>query len=240
LKLIGRWFLLVTCLALLVGGALAAWGQESATGSAPLITVPLLLQQIETKAKTLRSLSSRFRQKKYTRLLASPLESEGSFHWQPPDRFRWEVTAPAPFSLVARGDTVLVYSGDLKRATLYRHPTGDGLLGRIIGTAGDTEAFQRAYSMRITPVTETDHPQWVQLQLEPRSHRQARYLKRVEVLIDPSTWLPQQVNVTEANGDWSSIRLLDPVENLELAEDLFSVQPPAGAQVQQFQRNRQP
>jgi outer membrane lipoprotein-sorting protein len=235
-----QWTLLLVCVGLLAGSAVCARAQATAPDSLPLVTVPLLLQQIEAKAKTLKTLSGRFRQTKSTRLLAAPMESEGAFYWQPPDRLRWEVTHPAPFTLVARGDTVLVVTRDLQRATLYRHPTGDGLLGQIIGTAGDTEAFKRSYYMQITPVGEAEHRHWVQLQLEPRSARQAKYLKRVEVMIDPVNWLPQQVTITEANGDWSIIRLLDPGENADVADDLFSVQPPAGMQVQQFQGNRRP
>jgi outer membrane lipoprotein-sorting protein len=232
--------LLAICLGLLAGGVLCARGQGPAQDPAPFVSVPLLLQRIEAKAKTLKSLSGRFRQTKFTRLLTSPMESEGVFYWQPPDRFRWEVTHPAPFSLVARGDTVLVYSRDLKRATVYRHPAGDGLLGQIIGTAGDTEAFKNTYYMQITPTTEAEDRDGLQLQLEPRSYRQARYLKRVEVLVDPVSWLPQKVTITEANGDWSRIHLLEPAENAALADDLFSVQPPAGIQTQKLQGNRQP
>jgi outer membrane lipoprotein-sorting protein len=240
MKALWRCLLLATCLALLIGGPRPTWGVDAAQDPAPFVTVPLLLQRIEAKAKTLKTLNGQFRQTKFTRLLASPLESEGSFYWQPPDRFRWEVAHPALFSLVARGDTVLVYTRDLKRATVYRHPTGDGLLGQIIGTAGDTEAFKNTYYMQITPTPETEDRQWIQLQLEPRSYRQARYLKRVEVLIDPVSWLPQTVTITEANGNWSHIRLLDLAENTELADDLFSVQPPAGVQIQHLQGNRRP
>ncbi len=232
--------LLVSCIILLAGWVQCAWGQEAAQDSPAFMTVPLLLQRIEAKARTLKTLSGRFQQTKSTRLQASPMESEGTFYWQPPDRFRWEVTRPAPFSMVARGDTVLVYYRDLKRATVYRHPAGDGLLGQIIGTAGDTEAFRNTYYMQITPPAQPEDRQWLQLQLEPRSYRQARYLKRVEVLIDQVNWLPQKVTITEANGDWSRIRLLDLAENTEIADDLFSVKPPAGVQTQRFQGNRRP
>jgi outer membrane lipoprotein-sorting protein len=235
-----RWTLLLACCGLMAGSAVCARAQEATPGSVPLLTVPVLLQQIEAKVKTLKTLSGRFRQTKSTRLLTAPMESAGVFYWQPPDRFRWEVTQPAPFTLVARGDTVLVVTRDLQRAALYRHPSGDGLLGQIIGTAGDTEAFKRTYYLQITPATQAEDQSWVQLQLEPRTARQAKYLKRVEVMIDPVSWLPQQVTITETNGDWSTIRLQEPSENAEVADELFSVQPPAGMQVQQPQGIRRP
>jgi outer membrane lipoprotein-sorting protein len=234
------WVLLPVSLSLLAAGFECACGQEAGQGAARFVTVPALLQKIEAKAKTLKSLKGQFQQTKSTRLLVSPLESQGSFYWQPPDRFRWEVTHPSLFTLVARSDTVMIYTPDLKRASLYRHPAGDGLLGQIIGTAGDTEAFKNTYYMQITPTSVPEERKWVQLQLQPRSPRQARYLTRVEVMIDPANWLPQKITISEANGDRSIIRLSHLVENAELAEDLFSVQPPAGVQTQQFQGNRRP
>ncbi|HBD08534.1 MAG TPA: hypothetical protein DCZ69_09750, partial [Syntrophobacteraceae bacterium] len=88
------------------------------------------------------------------------------------------------------------------------------------------------------PETEDHH--WGQLQREPRSYRQARYLKRVEVLIDQVNWLPQKVTITEANGDWSEMRLLDLTENADLADELFNVQPPAGVQTRQVQGHSGP
>jgi outer membrane lipoprotein-sorting protein len=234
------WILLLAGCGLLAGSVVGARAQEATPGSVALLTVPVLLEQIEVKAKMLKTLSGRFRQTKSTRLLAAPMESEGVFYWQPPDRFRWEVTHPAPFTLVAQGDTLLVVTHDLRRAALHRHPSGAGLLGQIIGTAGDTEAFKRSYYLQITPATQAENRRWVQLQLEPRSARQAKYLKRVEVMIDPLNWLPQQITITEVNGDWSCIRLQDPSENVELPDELFSVQPPAGMQVQQLQGTRRP
>ncbi len=236
-----HWIILLILPGLLAGVRLGAWGQDPRPGSPESpITLPLLLQHIKAKARTLKSLSGRFQQSKSTRLLAMPMESEGVFYWQPPDRFRWEVGRPTPFTLVAQGDTVLVHYVDLERAHLYRHPSGDGLLGQIIGTAGDTEQFQRTYGMQITPGLEAADHHWVQLQLEPRTARQARTLKRIEVLIDPANWLPQKVMITEVSGDWSSIRLHGLVENADIAESLFSVRPPEGVQTRQFMGKGRP
>lgn len=235
-----RWLFLLTCILLSLTGVLCVLGIKAAHSEDSYLTVPLLLPRIEAKAKTLKTLRGQFKQHKFTRLLASPIESQGFFYWQPPDRFRWEVTHPAPFTLVTRGDAVLVYTPDLKRATLYRHHSGDGLLGRIIGSDGGIEEFRNTYYMQITPTPETEDHHWVQLQLEPRSYRQARYLKRVEVLIDQVNWLPQKVTITEANGDWSEMRLLDLTENADLADELFNVQPPAGVQTRQVQGHSGP
>jgi outer membrane lipoprotein-sorting protein len=234
------WAILVVALGLFTAGPWSAWGQEPQPSSAATITVPLLLQHIETKAKSLKSLSGRFQQAKLTRLLAVPMESEGTFYWQPPDRFRWEVTSPASFTVVAQSDTVLVHYGDLNRANLYRHPAGNGLLGQIIGTAGDPEQFKRTYSMQITAGMEAADHHWIQLQMEPQTARQARTLKRIEVLIDPTSWLPQKVMITETSGDWSSIRLHDLVENADMAESLFSVNPPEGVETRQFMGSGRP
>jgi len=235
------WVILLVVTGLLAGTWPHVWGQDPQPNRAEAsIALPMLLQHIEAKARSLKSLSGRFQQSKITRLLARPTNSEGIFYWQPPGRFRWELGRPTPLTLVAQGDTVLVHYVDLDRAHLYRHPSGDGLLGQIIGTAGDTDQFQRTYSMQITSGLEAADRHWVQLQLEPRTSRQARTLKRIEVLIDPATWLPQKVVITEVNGDLTSIRLHDLIENAEIAESLFSVRPPEGVQTRQFMGKGRP
>jgi outer membrane lipoprotein-sorting protein len=237
-----RWWVIVLMLpGLLAGTRLHVWGQDPKPNSLETsITLQMLLKHIEAKARSLKNLSGRFQQSKATRLLATPMESEGVFYWQPPDRFRWEVGRPTPFILVAEGDTVLVHYVDLDRAHLYRHPSGDRLLGQIIGTAGDTDQFQRTYSMEITAGLEAADRHWVQLQLEPRTSRQARTLKRIEVLIDPATWLPQKVMITEVSGDRTSIRLHGLTQNADIAESLFSVRPPEGVQTRQFMGKGRP
>jgi outer membrane lipoprotein-sorting protein len=213
---------------------------ERSAVSQSFFTQTEVLEQIQSKASSLKSLTGRFQQIKSTRLLITPLESRGTFYWQPPDRFRWDVLLPDPFRLVARGDTILLLFPDLNRATLARHPMGTGLLGQITGTAGDAEAFERSYYTRVIPSKESDDPRGVKLSLVPKGGKQARYVKRIDVLIDPGTWLPREVTISEANDDKTTIRLSDVVENLPLQESLFCVEPPEGVQLQQLQGGRRP
>jgi len=204
------------------------------------LTVAEVLEQLQAKAKTLKSLQGNFEQRKFSRLLVTPMESEGLLYWQPPGRLRWEVVQPAPLTLVAQGDRILLLYPDLKKASLYRQPFGGGLLERITGATDDPEAFQRQYRIQVALVTRGGSRRWIQMTMEPKSARGARYFKRLEIKIDPNTWLPEEISILESSKDWTVIYLSNLQENIELPDGLFSVKPPKDFQVQKYQGGGRP
>lgn len=198
------------------------------------LTAAEVLEQLQAKAKALKSLQGSFEQRKYSRLLVRPMESEGELFWQPPGRFRWQVVRPDPLTFVVREDKILLLYPDLKKATLYRGPSGAGLLDRITGATGDPETFQRQYALEVGLVARGEGSRWIQMNIEPKSAKYARYFKRLEVKIDPETWLPNEIAILEGNDDWNLIYLSNLRENSNLADGLFSVEPPEGFQVQSY------
>ena len=223
---------LLLCLGLILGTAAVLSSQVGRAGT-PL-TAAEVLAQLQAKTKALKSLKGSFQQRKYSRLLIRPMESEGELFWQPPGRFRWQVVRPAPLTLVVREDTILLLYPDLKKATLYRGPSGAGLLDRITGAAGDPQTLQRQYAIEIQLIARGDGGRWVQMNMEPKSAKQARYFKRLEVKIDPQTWLPKEIAILEGNDDWTLIYLSNLIENSNFTDGLFSVEPPEGFQVQSY------
>jgi outer membrane lipoprotein carrier protein len=206
--------------------------QEAGAGTQ--VTAAEVLEQLQTKAETLKNLQGNFEQRKFSRLLITPMESKGYLYWQPPGRLRWEVVQPAPLTLVAQGDKMLLLYPDLKKASIYRQPSGGGLLERITGAIGDPEAFQRQYQIQVALVTRGGTRRWIQMTMEPKSASRARYFKRLEIKIDPNTWLPQEISILGSNKDWTVIYLSNLQENTELADGLFSVEPPEDFQVQKY------
>jgi outer membrane lipoprotein-sorting protein len=223
---------LLLCLGFILAGIAALTSQVGRAGS-PL-TAAEVLEQLQAKAKTLKSLKGSFEQRKYSRLLVRPLESEGELFWQPPGRFRWEVVRPAPLTLVVREDKILLLYPDLKKVTLYRGPSGVGFLDRITGATGDPQTFQRQYAIEVELVAKGKGSRWIQMNMETKSAEHARYFKRLEVKIDPETWLPNEIAILEGNDDWTLIYLSNLIENANLSDGLFSVEPPEGFQVQSY------
>jgi outer membrane lipoprotein-sorting protein len=209
-------------------------------GAETQLTAAEVFEQLQAKAKTLKNLQGNFEQRKFSRLLITPMESEGHLFWQPPGRLRWEVVQPAPLTLVAQGDKILLLYPDLKKASLYRQPFGGGLLERITGATDDPEAFQRQYRVQVARVAQGGKGRWIQMTMEPKFARRARYFKRLEIKIDPTTWLPEEISILESNKDWTVIYLSNLQENTELPDGLFSVKPPDDFQVQKYQGGGRP
>ena len=198
------------------------------------LTATEVLDHLQAKAKTIKTLKGSFEQRKYSRLLVAPLESEGELFWQPPGRLRWEVVRPAPLTLVVREDKILLLYPDLKKGTLYRGPSGVGFLDQFTGATGNPQAFKRQYEIEVTVVSRGDDRRWIKMDLEPKSAKHARYFNRLEVKIDPETWLPNEIAILEGNDDWTLIYLSNLIENSGFSDDLFSVEPPEGFQVQSY------
>ena len=194
-----------------------------------------VLEHIRIKASMVTSLRGRFRQETQTRLLSGPVHSAGQVYWQSPNRLRWEVTTPDPMTLVARGGSILVLYPDLKRASTYQVPARGDILGRLSGTAGDVESLQRDYRITITLVS-GGGKRFLQMTFDPATDRSARYLKRLEIKIDPGDWLPREVKILESDREITTIHLLDLTENVELPANLFNVDPPVGFFVDGVQR----
>ena len=233
-----KFLTLLLSLGLILGGTAALDSQIGRAGTH--LTAAEVLDRLQAKAKTLKSLEGSFEQRKYSRLLVRPIESGGKLFWQPPSRFRWEVVRPAPLTLVVREDQILLLYPDLKKVTLYRGPSGLDLLGRIIGATGDPQTFQRQYAIEVQLVAPKKNSRWIQMNMEPKSAKHARYFKRLEVKIDPETLLPNEIAILEGTDDWTLIYLSNLIENASLSDDLFSVEPPEGFQVQSYQSGRRP
>jgi outer membrane lipoprotein-sorting protein len=233
-----RFFTRLLCFGLILVTTLTLTSPQGRAGTQ--LTAAEVLEQLQSKAKTLKSLKGSFEQRKYSRLLVTPMDSEGELFWQPPGRFRWEVIRPDPLTLVVNEDQILLLYPDLERATLYRGPTGVDLLDRIMGATDDPQTFQRQYKVKIQLVARGGGRSWIQMNMEPKTTTHSRYFQRLEVKIDPETWLPNEIAILEGNGDWTLIYLSNLTENANLSHGLFSVQPPEGFKVQSYQSGRRP
>jgi outer membrane lipoprotein-sorting protein len=233
-----RFLTRLLCFGLILVATLTLTSAQGRAGTQ--LTAPEVLEQLQSKAKTLKSLKGSFEQRKYSRLLVRPMDSEGELFWQPPGRFRWQVIRPDPLTLVVNEDHILLLYPDLEKATLYRGPSGVDLLDRIMGANDDPQTFQRQYGVEIEMVARAGGRSWIQMNMEPKTTAHSRYFQRLEVKIDPETWLPNEIAILEGNGDWTLIYLSDLIENGNLSHDLFSVEPPEGFRVQSYQSGRRP
>jgi outer membrane lipoprotein-sorting protein len=213
--------------------------EPTQSGPAALTTIEVL-ERTQVKARELKSLNGRFHQVKHSRFLTAPMESEGVFHWKPPERFRWDVLQPMPFRAIANGSTILLHYPDLNRASLLRHPSGESLLGQIAGTGGDLDSFKSLYHARLLPLEPGQPPDRITLSLVPKPGRQDRFIKEIRVTIDPPTWLPRQLDIVETSGDSTSILLSDLVVNGQMEDTLFLVTPPPGVQLQRLDGSGRP
>ncbi len=215
-------------------------GQEPVEEKSEWFTTVEVLERTQAKARTLKSLSGRFRQVKQNRLLNSPVESSGVFCWIPPERFRWEVIHPMPLVAIADGASLMLHYPDLHRARLFKHPSGESILGRVSGAAGNVQSLKEIYYVRVLPSSDDDGSRRVSLSLVPRSGRQDRHIKELKVTVDIATWLPERIEILAPSSDSTTLWLQDLAENRPLDESLFHMNVPEGVQLQRMDGSPQP
>src|SRR5215203_3373901 len=79
----------------------------AAEPASPPASDPLpVLQELQRKMASLRSVYLEFTQERYLKLFSEPLKSEGIMLIQQPDQIRWETTAPYQSILLANNKAV--------------------------------------------------------------------------------------------------------------------------------------
>jgi outer membrane lipoprotein-sorting protein len=150
------------------------------------------------------------------------------------------VMNPLPFMAIAKGDSLMLLYPDLRRARLFRHPSGTSILGQVAGVAGNMESFKEMYYLRVLPSEDEKGVEQVTLSLVPKSSRQDRFVKELKVTVTVSTWLPEKIEILEPSDGKTTLWLEGLVENAPMDESLFSLNPPADVQFQRFGESGQP
>ena len=93
-KILHRYFYVLVCSLLIL--------------SLPFLASADSFEQLRKDSANIKTIQSRFVQKKFMKILAKPLISEGRFYYVAPDSFRWEYLKPLR-------SVVIVYKGDTRR-----------------------------------------------------------------------------------------------------------------------------
>jgi outer membrane lipoprotein-sorting protein len=102
-----KWFTLTT-----VWLALAATAPGEGSALQPLADPHPLLQELQRKMSTLRSLYLEFTQERHLKLFTEPLKSEGVMLIDRPDLIRWETTSPYQSILLGDHKSVAQFEKD--------------------------------------------------------------------------------------------------------------------------------
>ena len=185
--------------------AVASGAAEDAAPLQPVADPGLLLEDLQRKMSSLRSVQLEFTQERQLKLFNEPLTSEGVMLIGRPDLIRWETTAPYQSIMLGDKKSVAQFEKDadgwkklklgfpqlLKRVMEQMALMNQGKLNALMSDFTITVATNRSAAV---------------LTLVPKDEKVRAMLASLEVKLPPDFSASREVVMNEPNGDFTRIR----------------------------------
>lgn len=180
-----------------------------------------VLQKAKEREQSLKTFVAGFEQTKKTLLLEEPLRSRGIIFFDISGKMLLKVTEPVPLKvLLKRGWITLFYPEWSKYEERY---IGSDLLSKNFGMGRSLDEMAEHYDIELSPKRPSG---LYHLHLRPKSGRAEKFIDRIEVLLNPESWLPVSISVMEKEGDITTITLEFKSLNEPLPEGTFDLELP--------------
>ena len=186
--------------------------------SMPFLALADSFEQLRKDSANIKTIQSRFVQKKFMKILAKPLISEGRFYYAAPDSFRWEYLKPLR-------SAVITYKGDTRRYILSS--------GRMIeDKAGGMQAmkivfgevtgwmsgkFDQNPSFAATLKEETN----TQITLTPVGKSMSGMIEKIEITVSKKAAAVKSVKIIENANAFTQIDFTDVEINKVISSSVF-------------------
>src|SRR2546423_5640845 len=173
-----------------------------------------------------RTTQADFQEERVIRLMKKPIVSTGTVWFQPPTKFRLEVTGNSPSISVSDGRDLWIYYPNFKSAERYPLGKGSPLDATVaaINSALNLENIESSFN-----ITATKTENGYQLQLMPRSYAMKRAFQKLDLKINEK-FRVEGTDMLFPNGD----RIVTTYSNQTRAPipaSTFEFKPPAGTEV---------
>lgn len=176
-------------------------------------------QQLQSFVDTIHSATGQFQQDRSGDGAGGQRSQSGTFAFQRPGKFRWQVTKPYAQLIVSDGRHVYQYDPDLDQVTerTASQAVGASPAALLFGSGSLSDAFT------LTSQPDHDNLQW--LRATPKTSNAGF----THVDIGFSGGIPVRLELLDAFGQTTRITLSQMVTNPTIAADQFQFTPPKGA-----------
>jgi outer membrane lipoprotein-sorting protein len=183
-----------------------------------------LLQGIQDKLQTVRTVQADFVETKLLALLNHKLMIRGHLALERPDRLIWIVRQPVRYAIRIEGDEVRQWDEDTNRVDVI-HLGGDPTFKAVSDQMkswflGNYKALGDSYNVYIN----TRRP--VSFQFQPKSQSMvAGMLKRIDLTFQEDTNYVDSMSVEESSGDTTTVQFVNARVNQPIGEKLWEMPP---------------
>ncbi|MEE8432295.1 MAG: outer membrane lipoprotein carrier protein LolA, partial [Candidatus Desulfatibia sp.] len=179
-----------------------------------------VIKNIKEKEKNLKTFTAKFRQTRKTHLLREPLYSEGMIYFDSSGKLLMKVTSPSPLLILFKKNTLLIYYPEISKAEKRYIGNTENIIKKYFGIGRTGEALKKEYEIQLSTKGESDG---YYLNMLPKKTAISKHIERIEVLVNPETWLPERIFLTETKGDQSTLWLQFDSINQPLPPGIFSI-----------------
>jgi hypothetical protein len=192
---------------LLIAGVCAAMAAEPEAPEAAAhenASRPWDVERLMSELGRVQQARARFVERKYLKVLKSPLEAAGTLEYDAPDRLVKRTLEPKPETLTVEGARLVIESQGRRRTLrLEDYPVLWAFVESFRSTLkGDVAVLQRFYR-----VTLEGGPQRWQLALTPRDPKMSTLIE--SILIGGGGGRISRIEIREAQGDRSVMTVLE-------------------------------
>jgi outer membrane lipoprotein-sorting protein len=195
--------------------------------SAPTIEPKLLEQlvEIDKRASAVSDLSADFTQRKITPLLRKPLVSSGTLRIKGSAMF-WDTKQPEPTRMRIDEKEVRLYYPKQETLEIY---TLDQRLGSLAASPlPRLDVLRKHFAIERGEAKEAP---MIELKLTPIEASLKQHVERVVVLLDARQGLIVKAEVTDADGDRTSMEFTNVKTNTKLGEDEVRLEIPENTKI---------
>ena len=185
-----------------------------------------VLSKIQERRAAAPYVQADFREERSLRLMTRPIVATGRVWFEPPNKFRREVTGSSPSVTVCDGQQLWIYYSNFKSAEHYQLGKRSPLDAAIaaINTALNLENVENTFT-----ITGAQTGQGYELHLLPRSASMKRIFKSFDLWLDKDYFV-SRTEMSQPNGDRIITVYTNP-SRARIPSSTFEFTPPAGTDV---------
>jgi outer membrane lipoprotein-sorting protein len=187
-------------------------------------TADRVLAMMDKSAGDFHSLSADVEYIKYTAVVKDSSSEIGQIFVRRDQKMRIDFTKPDPRTILRTGDSLFIYTPKIKRVEEYNLGKDRALVDQYLslGFGTKSQVLRKNYEVALTGQEEMDSRKTFALELTPKSHEVRKQITKVQMWIDPSSWLPLQQKFFEAGSeDYLLIKYSSMMKNLKVNDSKF-------------------
>lgn len=186
--------------------------------------VDSVLAMMDKSAGDFRSLTANVEHIKYTAVVKDTSSETGQIFVRRDQKMRIDFIKPDPRTILRTGDSLFIYSPKIKRVEEYNLGKDRAMVDQYLslGFGTKSQVVRRNYDVALIGQEDLENRKTFLLELTPKSPEVRKQITKVQMWIDPSSWLPIQQKFFEAGSDdYLLIKYSGMMKNLKINDSKF-------------------